>query len=79
MIIDDEFVSDQFLSGFLLGGVHRRTVIVALQTIFTISKIVLGVHGISVMIFKAVSDATFVFLEINGLTKDVDTSNLCIL
>ena len=26
MIINDEFVSDQFLSGFLFGGVHRQTV-----------------------------------------------------
>jgi len=26
MIINDEFISDQFLSGFLFGGVHRQTV-----------------------------------------------------
>jgi len=26
MIINYDFVSDHFLSGFLLGGVHRQTV-----------------------------------------------------
>jgi len=26
MIINDEIIPDQFLSGFLSGGVHRQTV-----------------------------------------------------